>query len=383
MNHTQKTSSDRDEITMPEIGSGLRGKIEALALALARWRDAPEDAGYEPGRWDSELLPGDLGDGRRPSKAGRRCKHCDGWESEHAERPDALGQSTTAGVAELSDEERQRRGFAFGNLKLANPATTREMIDRAAEAIDRERAIASEIARVRENTRDLMADLAPSDYEDGRALVANLSRCDEAETALLAGDIDGSRALLHGAETRREGHRDAIRPPPPRAERPSSDSFHQCARWSPTDWGCALAGEVGEACNLIKKLHRGDHVDRGAIAHELADVAIYLDILAGRLGIDLGAAVVEKFNIVSERVGSRYTLGEEPRAGQLTARGWAPDVTFDTASAEARRALGVLQETLGRIPNASEVRALMAHLDATRAELAAHVGHIDETGRAA
>ena len=38
-----------------------------------------------------------------------------------------------------ADREAARRSFAYGNLALTNPATTREDIDRAAEAIERER----------------------------------------------------------------------------------------------------------------------------------------------------------------------------------------------------------------------------------------------------
>lgn len=34
-------------------------------------------------------------------------------------------------------------------------------------------------------------------------------------------------------------------------------SFFPLQDWSATDWACALAGEVGEACNLIKKARRG------------------------------------------------------------------------------------------------------------------------------
>lgn len=87
--------------------------------------------------------------------------------------------------------------------------------------------------------------------------------------------------------------------------------------WSPTDWGCALAGEVGEVCNELKKLRRGDYgpseaeddpAVRAIIAAELADVFCYLDLTAARLGIDLGAAIVEKFNAVSERRGSDIKL---------------------------------------------------------------------------
>src|SRR5438132_10255212 len=65
--------------------------------------------------------------------------------------------------------------------------------------------------------------------------------------------------------------------------------FHFIDSWSPTDWACALAGEVGEACNLIKKMRRGDpKITRIDVGEELADVVIYADLLAQRLGLDLG-----------------------------------------------------------------------------------------------
>ena len=32
-----------------------------------------------------------------------------------------------------------------------------------------------------------------------------------------------------------------------------NESFHPVDAWSGTDWACALAGEVGEACNVVKK----------------------------------------------------------------------------------------------------------------------------------
>ena len=84
--------------------------------------------------------------------------------------------------------------------------------------------------------------------------------------------------------------------------------FHPLDSWSPTDWACALAGEVGEACNLIKKLRRGEPIDRLEIGKELADAVIYLDLLAARLKIDLGEAVRQKFNEVSDRRGSDIKL---------------------------------------------------------------------------
>tara|TARA_R100001143_G_scaffold35943_1_gene33528 strand:- start:3886 stop:4218 length:333 start_codon:yes stop_codon:yes gene_type:complete len=84
--------------------------------------------------------------------------------------------------------------------------------------------------------------------------------------------------------------------------------FHPCDDWSETDWATAVAGEVGEACNLIKKRRRGEDISDRKIARELADVVIYLDLLADRMGIDLGDAVAEKFNVVSKRVGSDIEL---------------------------------------------------------------------------
>lgn len=76
--------------------------------------------------------------------------------------------------------------------------------------------------------------------------------------------------------------------------------------WSLGEWANALTGELGEAANIIKKIKRGDvSLDeaRNDLAKELADVQIYLDILAFRAGIDLGIATVAKYNEVSIRVG--------------------------------------------------------------------------------
>ena len=98
------------------------------------------------------------------------------------------------------------------------------------------------------------------------------------------------------------------------------DAFHALNDWSPTDWACAMAGECGEACNLIKKLRRLDGADnehdspeqrehfKKLIAKELADLVIYTDLLAARLNIDLSEAVVDKFNLVSAERGSKHLL---------------------------------------------------------------------------
>ncbi len=85
---------------------------------------------------------------------------------------------------------------------------------------------------------------------------------------------------------------------------------------SPSYWGNAMAGETGEACNLMKKLDRGDFtlddkiIDnhtkqwvsvREAIAKELADVVTYAALFAEHNEIDLGKAVELKFNEISNR----------------------------------------------------------------------------------
>jgi len=84
--------------------------------------------------------------------------------------------------------------------------------------------------------------------------------------------------------------------------------------WSLTDWVCAVTGELGEAANMIKKIRRGDftlaRVQR-EVADELADVVIYLDILAFRCGIDLGEAVMRKWNATSQKVGAPIRIDAE------------------------------------------------------------------------
>ena len=89
--------------------------------------------------------------------------------------------------------------------------------------------------------------------------------------------------------------------------------------WSPAEWSNALAGEVGELCNITKKILRADHgldqsnpVPRGTLmyqaADEIADVAIYLDLVAARLGFDLQECITRKFNRTSEKMGFEEKL---------------------------------------------------------------------------
>lgn len=86
------------------------------------------------------------------------------------------------------------------------------------------------------------------------------------------------------------------------------------ADWSPAQWLQAVVGELGEYANLRKKVERGDMTldeARDKLADELADVVIYLDILATQLGVSLGEAVISKWNRTSKRVGAPIYIDAE------------------------------------------------------------------------
>lgn len=79
--------------------------------------------------------------------------------------------------------------------------------------------------------------------------------------------------------------------------------------WSPLQWGYAVAGEVGELCNLLKKYERQMPTDpsrdalTGEIGREIADVLIYLDLLAALFEFDLARVTALKFNSTSKKYG--------------------------------------------------------------------------------
>lgn len=83
--------------------------------------------------------------------------------------------------------------------------------------------------------------------------------------------------------------------------------------WSLNDWLVATLGELGEAANVAKKIRRAEcgfqqkkediSLLPEKLAEELADTFLYLLLTARRANIDLEAAVIKKFNAVSEREG--------------------------------------------------------------------------------
>lgn len=79
-------------------------------------------------------------------------------------------------------------------------------------------------------------------------------------------------------------------------------------------YGNELAGECGEACNIIKKLERerlgakGSRATKQQLADELADVVICADLVAAKAGIDLGETVRRKFNQSSDKNGFKSKI---------------------------------------------------------------------------
>ncbi len=81
--------------------------------------------------------------------------------------------------------------------------------------------------------------------------------------------------------------------------------------WSPDQWFNALVGELGEYAGWRKKMDRGEITEqhfRAEGGKELADVLCYLVLLAYHIDIDLTQVTINKFNEVSDRVGSPVRL---------------------------------------------------------------------------
>lgn len=91
--------------------------------------------------------------------------------------------------------------------------------------------------------------------------------------------------------------------------------------WTPAQWLQAVVGELGEYANVRKKFERGDITQMEFFqlaASELADVATYLDLLAYQLGIDLGVAIMNKWNEVSARVDCALRITSGTTWGRIT-----------------------------------------------------------------
>jgi NTP pyrophosphatase (non-canonical NTP hydrolase) len=94
---------------------------------------------------------------------------------------------------------------------------------------------------------------------------------------------------------------------------------HTLNAWSLSDWITAVTGEIGEAANIVKKLNRirdgirgNTHTEkelRQKLATEIADVYIYLDLLAAAAGFRLSEIVTSAFDEKSEAIGYPRMFG--------------------------------------------------------------------------
>jgi NTP pyrophosphatase (non-canonical NTP hydrolase) len=96
------------------------------------------------------------------------------------------------------------------------------------------------------------------------------------------------------------------------------EQFH-----SPKNLAMALAGETGELLEHFQWLTEAQSMEltaekQHAVAHELADILLYLIRLSGRLGIDLIAAANEKIAINAQRYPAEKVRGDARRADEYT-----------------------------------------------------------------
>ncbi len=82
-------------------------------------------------------------------------------------------------------------------------------------------------------------------------------------------------------------------------------------------WVLCISGEAGELANKLKKIFRAEWGWRGKTAkfddlvEELADIQIYLYLLAGKLSINLEKETQKKIGIVNDRFG--WKIQEFPK----------------------------------------------------------------------
>lgn len=108
-----------------------------------------------------------------------------------------------------------------------------------------------------------------------------------------------------------------------------ADEWHrrEFRPWTGGDLGNAAAGEMGEACNLVKMLRRLEtlrvqppnfatrhEILTARLAEELADTILYIDLLADHYGVDLWEAITSKFNRVSVREGFPHRLDDKAQS---------------------------------------------------------------------
>lgn len=97
----------------------------------------------------------------------------------------------------------------------------------------------------------------------------------------------------------------------------NEECFPQCKDWDAEDWLLAFIGELGEACNIKKKVNRGDLTLEQAkpeLQMELGDAFCYFDHFIRACGSSMEDAVIDAYNKVSDR--KSYPLKLNPNYGK-------------------------------------------------------------------
>lgn len=99
-----------------------------------------------------------------------------------------------------------------------------------------------------------------------------------------------------------------------------SANYRRNKEWDPQEkltglfFATELAGEVGEACNVVKKLYResldipGSRATDTQLGEELADVIIVACLLANYFDLNLDQIIRDKFNATSDKIGFKVFL---------------------------------------------------------------------------
>lgn len=83
---------------------------------------------------------------------------------------------------------------------------------------------------------------------------------------------------------------------------------------TPLFFTAELAGEIGELCNVVKKLERealglrGSRASQGQLEEEFGDALVCLSLLANCFDINLEHVTREKFNASSKKLGLEVFL---------------------------------------------------------------------------
>lgn len=92
------------------------------------------------------------------------------------------------------------------------------------------------------------------------------------------------------------------------ANQTRSEEWDPQGKLTPMFFTLELAGEVGELCNVVKKLERealglrGSRASHEQLEQEIADILIVLSLVANSFDINLEEVTRRKFNATSDKL---------------------------------------------------------------------------------